>query len=55
MATSIQLNNIKVRSSRVMADVPEGGGGPSAVTVEYGQSNAVFDDVGTLARTIGEV
>lgn len=51
----IQLNDIKLRASQVMADVPEGGGGPSAQVIEYGQSNTIFDDVSTLARTIGEV
>lgn len=51
----IPLNAIKLRASLVPADVPEGGGGPSATVIEYGQSNSVFDDVSTLARTIGEV
>lgn len=51
----IQLNDIKLRASQVMADVPEGGGGPSATVIEYGQPNTMFDDVSTLARTIGEV
>ncbi len=52
---TIHLNDIKLRASQVMADVPEGGGGPSAQVIEYGQSNEIFDDVSTLARTVGEV
>jgi hypothetical protein len=52
---TILLNDLKVRASQVMADVPEGGGGPSATTIEYGDSNTIFDDVSTLARTVGEV
>jgi hypothetical protein len=52
---TILLNDLKVRASQVMADVPEGGGGPSATVIEYGDSNTIFDDVSTLARTVGEV
>lgn len=52
---SIQQNDIKLRASQVMADVDEGGGGPSAAVIEWGKSNEVFDDVSTLARVIGEV
>lgn len=52
---TIYQEDIKLRKSRVMADVPEGGGGPSAEVIEWGQSNSVFDDVSTLARTVGEV
>lgn len=52
---AIPLNAVKLRASQVMADVPEGGGGPSATVIGYGDSNTVFDDVSTLARTVGEV
>lgn len=51
----IYASDIKLRKSQVMADVPEGGGGPSAEVIEFGQSNTIFDDVSTLARTSGEV
>lgn len=53
--SNIPLNAVKLRASRVMADVPEGGGGPSATVIGYGESGSVFDDVSTIARTVGEV
>lgn len=52
---AILINDVKLRASQVMADVPEGGGGPSATVIGYGESGSVFDDVSTLARTVGEV
>ena len=48
-----RAQDIKLRASRVMADVPEGGGGPSATEIGFGESNTIFDDVDTVARTIG--
>ena len=51
----ILANDIKIRASKVMADVPEGGGGPSGATIAWGQSNTLFDDVDTVSRTIGNV
>lgn len=52
---TILANDIKLRASRVMADVPEGGGGPSASTILWGRSNTLFDDVDTVSRTLGNV
>ncbi|QXL84091.1 hypothetical protein [Comamonas sp. NLF-1-9] len=52
---TILSNDIKIRASKVMADVPEGGGGPSGATIAWGQSNTLFDDVDTVSRTIGNV
>ncbi len=49
----IRAQDIKLRASRVMADVPEGGGGPSAQEVAFGESNTVFDDIDSLGRTLG--
>lgn len=52
---TILAQDIKLRASRVMADVPEGGGGPSSALVEFGQSNQVFDDIDSISRTLGNV
>lgn len=52
---TILANDIKLRASKVMADVPEGGGGPSAAVIEWGQSNTVFDDIDSVSRTLGNV
>ncbi|MFV0679428.1 MAG: hypothetical protein ACK5NW_03905, partial [Ottowia sp.] len=38
-----------------MADVPNGGGGPSGNLIEWGQSNTMFDDVDSVSRTVGNV
>ena len=51
----IRAQDIKLRASRVMADVPEGGGGPSAQEIGFGESNTVFDDIDSLGRTLGNV
>jgi hypothetical protein len=50
---TILAQDIKLRASRVMADVPEGGGGPSAALVQFGRSNQVFDDIDSISRTLG--
>lgn len=52
---TIHSQDIKLRASRVMADVPEGGGGPSAAEVGFGESNTVFDDIDSISRTLGNV
>lgn len=52
---TIHAQDIKLRPSRVMADVPEGGGGPAAGEIGFGESNTVFDDISNVARTMGEV
>jgi len=51
----ILAQDIKLRASRVMADVPEGGGGPAAQEIGFGESNTVFDDVDSISRTLGNV
>ncbi len=52
---TILAQDIKLRPSRVMADVPEGGGGPAPGEIGFGDSNTVFDDISSIARTMGEV
>lgn len=51
----ILAQDIKLRPARVMADVPEGGGGPAPGEIGFGDSNTVFDDISSIARTMGEV
>ena len=50
---SIKQGDIQLRASRVMDDVPEGGGGPSNVVIESGQENAIMPDVSEMDRAIG--
>lgn len=52
---TILASDIKLRASKVMADVPEGGGGPAARVIGWNESNTIFDDVDTVARTTGQV
>ena len=52
---TIQSQDIRILRSQVMADVPEGGGGPTNQAITYGQSNTMFDDVSTIARVQGNV
>eukprot|EP01034_Spumella_vulgaris_P002125 gene2125-2768_t len=52
---SIPEGDIKLLASRVMADVPEGGGGPTGTEIPYGTSNAVFDDITEVGRAGGNV
>lgn len=52
---TIHAQDIKLRPSRVMADVPEGGGGPAPGEIGFGDSNTVFDDIDSVARTMGNV
>ena len=49
---TILASDIKLRASKVMADVPEGGGGPAARVIGWNESNTIFDDVDTVARTL---
>lgn len=51
----ITADQIVLRASRVMADVPEGGGGPSNVAIESGQSNNIFPDVTEADRAGGNL
>ena len=52
---TIQASDIRFRASNVMADVPEGGGGPSGVFIPDGASNMIFPDVTEAARAGGQV
>ena len=47
--------DIKLLASKVMDDVPNGGGGPTGTVITYGQSNGVFDDVTEADRAGGNV
>mgnify|MGYP001264966164 CR=1 FL=1 len=49
---TILEGDIKLLASRVMDDVPEGGGGPTGTVIPYGGSNAVFGDVTEAARVM---
>lgn len=56
MATApILAGDIKLLASKVMDDVPNGGGGPTGTVVPDGASNAVFGDVTERQRTGGGV
>ena len=52
---TILEGDIKLLASRIMDDGDEGGGGPSAHEVPYGQSNGVFLDVTEADRAGGNV
>ena len=52
---SIQSGDIKLLASKVMDDVPNGGGGPTGTVIPDGVSNAVFGDVTERARAGGAV
>ena len=51
----IQSGDIKLVASKVMADVPEGGGGPTAVLIPDGGSNNIFRDISEQNRALGDV
>ena len=42
---SILSGDIKLLASKVMDDVPNGGGGPTGNVIPDGASNAIFGDV----------
>lgn len=50
---AILQGDIQLLASRVMDDVPEGGGGPSAVVIESGQENAIVPDISEMDRATG--
>lgn len=52
---TILSGDIKLLASKVMDDVPEGGGGPTGTVIPDGASNAVFGDVTEVARAGGAV
>ena len=49
----ILQGDIQLRASRVMDDVPEGGGGPSSIVIESGQENAIVSDISEMDRATG--
>lgn len=51
----ILSGDIKLIKSQVMADVPEGGGGPTSQVIADGVSNAIFPDVSSVDRAGGRV
>ena len=51
----IQSEDIKLLKSAVMADVPEGGGAPTATAIVDGASNAIFPDISELDRAGGRI
>lgn len=50
---TILAADIKILASKVMDDVPEGGGGPSGTVIPDNNSNAVFTDVSEVDRAGG--
>lgn len=51
----IQTGDVVLLKSAVMADVPEGGGAPTANTIPDGVSNAIFPDTSEVDRAGGNV
>jgi hypothetical protein len=51
----ILSGDVKMLKSAVMADVPEGGGAPTANAIADGVSNAIFPDISELDRAGGRV
>lgn len=52
---SITAADIKLVASRVMDDVPEGGGAPVATVIADAVSNSIFSDISELDRAGGRV
>jgi len=52
---AIQSGDIKLLASKVMDDVPEGGGGPTSIVIPDGASNSIFRDTSEADRTFGAV
>lgn len=52
---TILEGDIKLLASRVMDDVPEGGGGPTGAVIPYGGSNHIFRDITEADRAGGNV
>ena len=50
---AILSGDIKLLTSKVMDDVPEGGGGPTSTVVPDGASNSIFRDTSEADRTFG--
>jgi len=52
---SILQGDVKLVASQVMDDVPEGGGAPTSVVIQDGQSNTVFKDISESDRSAGRI
>lgn len=52
---TIKNGDIVQLASKVMDDVPNGGGGPSSTIIPFGQSNSAFDDISDTDRAGGDV
>ena len=52
---SLLAGDIRFARSANMADVPEGGGPPSAQLLTPGRSNEIFPDISEETRTVGRV
>jgi len=52
---TIKDGDIKLLESKVMDDVPEGGGGPTGKIIPWGKSNAMFPDITEVDRAGGDV
>lgn len=50
---AIQSGDIVLRASKVMDDVPEGGGGPTSIIIPDGAENSIFRDTSEADRTFG--
>lgn len=49
----IKAGDVKLVASRVMTDVPEGGGAPTSVVIEDNANNAIFRDISEVDRAGG--
>ncbi|MFZ6767761.1 hypothetical protein ACO0LM_11825 [Undibacterium sp. Di26W] len=52
---TISAGDVKLVKSKVMDDVPEGGGPPTSVAIIDATSNAIFEDISETARAGGQV
>lgn len=52
---TITTQDIKLFASKVMSDVPEGGGGPTGTVLQSGKSNNIFRDVREQDRAGGNL
>ena len=52
---TILSGDIKLLASKIMDDVPNGGGGPTGSAIADGASNAIFGDVTERQRAVGGV
>lgn len=52
---AITASDIKLLASRIMDDIPNGGGAPTATVIQDGVSNAIFNDISEVDRAGGNV